>query len=168
MPHFAKIEREWLYIEFFTVKRGISSADSAFVKLILGKRKMAEFIERRREKRLRYHWPVWFAEDFNGTLSQGQMVDVSSGGAAFTCRCEDGIPYAGQRITARFSVPRLINDNSFDLESYNRVGHVCRIDETNSFLKRVAVQFAQPLPFKPAEQTITEYETDLKLSTMVI
>ena len=36
---------------------------------------MEQSEERRREQRLRYHWPVWFAEDFNRTLTQGQMVD---------------------------------------------------------------------------------------------
>jgi len=41
--------------------------------------------ERRAEKRLRYNWPIWFAQDFDDILTQGQMVDVSSRGAAFTC-----------------------------------------------------------------------------------
>ncbi len=57
--------------------------------------------ERRREQRLRYHWPVWFAEDFNKMLSQGQMVDVSSGGAAFTCHADGSCPHPGQEMTAR-------------------------------------------------------------------
>ncbi len=46
---------------------------------------MESGMERRREARLQYSWPVWFAEDFDDILTQGQMVDVSSGGAAFTC-----------------------------------------------------------------------------------
>ena len=62
--------------------------------------------ERRKEQRLRYHWPVWFAEDFNEALSQGQMVDISSTAAAFTCRTDEHYPYVGQHLTARFSVPR--------------------------------------------------------------
>ena len=41
--------------------------------------------ERRMEQRLRYHWPIWFAEDFDEELSQGQMVNISSRAAAFTC-----------------------------------------------------------------------------------
>ena len=48
--------------------------------------------ERRTEQRLRYYWPIWFAENFDDTLSQGQMVDVSSRGAAFTCYSHDGCP----------------------------------------------------------------------------
>ena len=106
--------------------------------------------ERRRERRLRYNWPVWFAEDFNETLSQGQMVDVSSSGAAFTCYA-DACPYDGQQITARFSVPRHGVCDVFDLENFIRRGRICRIDEISPFIRRIAVEFADPLPFKPGE-----------------
>ncbi len=109
-------------------------------------------MERRREQRLRYHWPVWFAEDFNETLFQGQMVDVSSGGAAFTCHADENCPYPGQRITTRFSVPCFGPDDSFDMTSFTRIGNVCRVENVNHLLRRVAMQFAEPLPFKPGEQ----------------
>ncbi len=113
--------------------------------------------ERRTEQRLRYFWPIWFAEDPNETLAQGQMVDVSSRGAAFTCYADDGCPYLGQHITARFSVPRYGPDDSFDMANFTRSAHVCRIDNVNSFLRRIAVQFAEALPFKPGEQNTVEY-----------
>lgn len=106
--------------------------------------------ERRRERRLRYHWPVWFTEDLNGILSQGQMIDVSSGGAAFTCY-SDKCPTPGQRITTRFSVPKYDDSDSFDMENYVRTSTVCRIEEVSPFIQKVAVQFAQTLPFKPGE-----------------
>ena len=112
--------------------------------------------ERRTEQRLRYYWPIWFAEDPNEALAQGQMVDVSSRGAAFTCYADDGCPYLGQHITARFSVPRYGLDDSFDMANFTRSAHVCRIDNVNSFLRRIAVQFAEPLPFKPGEQNTAE------------
>jgi len=112
--------------------------------------------ERRTEQRLRYYWPIWFAEDFNETLSQGQMVDISSRGAAFTCYSNDGCPYPGQHITARFSVPHYGPDDSFDMENFTRSAHVCRVENVNSFLRRIAVQFAEPLPFKPGEQETIE------------
>jgi len=112
--------------------------------------------ERRTEQRLRYFWPIWFAEDPNEALAQGQMVDVSSRGAAFTCYADDGCPYLGQHITARFSVPRYGPDDSFDMANFTRSAHVCRIDNVNSFLRRIAVQFAEPLPFKPGEQSTAE------------
>lgn len=119
-----------------------------------------EFIENRREprlsgenrseSRLRYSWPIWFAENYDDILSQGQMVDVSSGGAAFTCY-SDRCPHVGQEITTRFSVPSHGSDDPFALENFVRSGNVCRIDEISSYVRRVAIQFAEPLPFKPGE-----------------
>ena len=108
--------------------------------------------ERRTEQRLRYYWPIWYAENFNETLSQGQMVDISSKGAAFTCYANDDCPYPGQYITARFSVPQYGPDDSFDMANFTRSAHVCRVQDVNSFLRRIAVQFSEPLPFKPGEQ----------------
>jgi len=118
-------------------------------------KKMADAFERRREQRLRYHWPVWFAEDFNGILSQGQMVDVSSSGAAFTCFADNTCPNTGQNITARFSVPRYLPDTSFDVNDYIRTGSVCRIDSLPNGIRRVAIRFQHPLPFRPGEQPWT-------------
>jgi hypothetical protein len=119
-------------------------------------KKMEQTTERRREQRLRYHWPVWFAEDFNQNLSQGQMVDISSTGAAFTCYTDENCPSPGQQVTARFSVPRYGQDDSFNMENYIRPAYVCRVDNVHKFLRRVAIQFAEPLPFKPGEQTSSE------------
>ena len=129
---------------------------------------MNENNERRREQRLRYHWPVWFAEDFNETLSQGQMVDVSSGGAAFTCHADESCPYPGQQVTARFSVPCFGSEGSFDMASFTRSGSICRVDNVNRFLRRVAVQFANPLPFKPGEQADSESDAQQKLKAVTI
>jgi hypothetical protein len=109
--------------------------------------------ERRAERRLNYHWPIWFAEDFRGELSQGQMMDISSRAAAFTCYADERCPRPGQYVTARFSVPRYGADESFDLTDFVRCGHVCRVDGVNSALRRVVFQFTEPLPFHPGEQT---------------
>ena len=116
---------------------------------------MSETTERRREKRLRYNWPVWFAEDYNDILSQGQMVDISSSGAAFTCYA-DKCPTTGGQITARFSVARYGEQDSFDLENFIRNGYICRIDDISPFVRRVAVQFGEPLPFRPGETADSE------------
>ena len=124
--------------------------------------------ERRKEQRLRYHWPVWFAEDFNDVLTQGQMVDVSSDGAAFTCHADENCPYLGQELTARFSIPRFGAGDSFDMASFTRSARICRVDDVNSFLRRVAVQFAEPLPFKPGEQADNESDTQQKLKAITI
>ena len=116
---------------------------------------MGDNIERRTERRLRYNWPVWFAEDYNDILAQGQMVDISSGGAAFTCYA-DNCPTAGDHITARFSVPRYEDSDAFDLESFIRDGNICRVEEVSPFIRRVAIQFAEPLPFRPGEEDKTD------------
>jgi len=129
--------------------------------------KMDANAERRKERRLHYYWPVWFAEDFNEALSQGQMVDISSKAAAFTCY-PDCCPYPGQQITTRFSVPHYGPDDSFDMANFTCSGFVSRVDEVNSFLRRVAIQFAEPLPFRPGEQTgdaESESEEDIEAMT---
>lgn len=121
---------------------------------------MNEATERRTEQRLRYYWPIWFAEDFSEVLSQGQMIDICSSGAAFTCHADNSCPYIGQHITARFSVPHFGPDDSFDMANFTRTGHISRIDEVSSFLRRVVIQFAEPLPFRPGEQADGESESD--------
>ena len=128
----------------------------------MGKLQLDTNNERRREQRLHYHWPIWFAEDFNEILSQGQMVDISSRGVAFTCHADGSCPYLSQRITTRFSVPRFGPGDSFDMASFTRTGHICRVDNINNFLHRVAVQFAEPLPFRPGEQTSGKSESDVQ------
>ena len=124
--------------------------------------------ERRTERRLRYHWPIWYAEDFNDVLFQGQLVDISSSGAAFTCGADDSCPFEGQQITARFSIPCFGPDKSFDMSSYTRTASVCRIDTMNSFVRRVALQFAEPLPFRPGEQERNEADQQQKLRAVTI
>ncbi len=119
---------------------------------------MGDTTERRTEQRLRYYWPIWFAGDFNDVLSQGQMIDVSSSGAAFTCHDDGSCPNLGQQIMTRFSVPRFGPEESFDLADFTRSGHISRVDEVNSYLRRVVVQFAEPLPFRPGEQAEGESE----------
>ncbi len=127
---------------------------------------MTEQTERRSEKRLRYHWPIWFAEDFNQMLSQGQMVDVCSGGAAFTCRKDQYSPYPGQNLTARFSVPKFSENNSFDMAGFTRSGWICRVEDVNDHIRRIAMQFAEPLPFLPGEQA--DEDAELTLDTVTI
>jgi hypothetical protein len=119
---------------------------------------MATNTERRSEARLRYNWPVWFAENFNEMLTQGQMVDICSGGAAFTCYA-DKCPFEGQGLTARFSVPRYGENESFNMANFVRSGHVCHVEPLSPYVRRVAMQFAQPLPFKPGQQEDPQKES---------
>jgi hypothetical protein len=130
--------------------------------------KMQDSNERRKEQRLRYYWPIWFARDLSHTLSQGQMVDISSKSAAFTCYADNDCPYLGQPIIARFSVPRYGPDDSFDMADFTRTGHVYRIDNVNDYLRRIAVQFAEPLPFKPGEQLEEDSEAQRTHETTAV
>ncbi len=108
--------------------------------------------ERRTEQRLCYSSPVWFGEHPKETLAQGQIVDISSRGAAFITYAHGSCPCFGQHIIARFKVPNYRPDHSFDLVNFTRSAHVCRVDKVYSYWRRVAVQFAEPLPFKPGEK----------------
>jgi hypothetical protein len=40
--------------------------------------------------------------------------------------------------------------DSFDMANFIRDGRICRIDELGPFVRRVAIQFSEPLPFNPA------------------
>ena len=108
--------------------------------------------ERRKEQRLHYHWPIWFAEDFNDTITQGQIIDLSSNSARFNWYTDENRPYPGQHLATRFSVPRFAADNSFDMANFTRTSHIYRIKEVNNLLSQITVKFTEPLPFKPGEQ----------------
>ena len=115
---------------------------------------------------MEYHWPVWFAEDFGKMLFQGQMFDVSSAGLAFTCMADENCPYPGQTIKTQFTVPRLDSDSKSDAISFIRTGRICRVDDINPFLRRVAIQFAETLSFKPGEQKDNIPSSKQKLQTV--
>jgi hypothetical protein len=83
---------------------------------------------------------------------QAQMFDVSSCGMAFTCDGDEAYICPGQQITTRFSVPCFDSAKSPETVSFERTGCICRVDDLNSISRRIALQFAQPLPFKPGEQ----------------
>jgi hypothetical protein len=112
--------------------------------------------KQRKEKRLRHQWPVWFSEDFKKAVFQGLMVDVSSGGLAFTCNYDENCPQPGQQLMTRFSIPRFGDDNPSAMTSFMRTGRVLRVNILNSHLCRVAILFDEPLSLKPAEQAAIE------------
>ncbi len=113
---------------------------------------MSGFDERRTEPRLRYHWPVWYAPENSEEVSQGQMVDVTSVAAAFTCQDLHQGPYPFQHIKTRFSVPLNGPDDSFEMRDFVREGMVRRVERISDNLHRVVVAFHEPLPMKPGLQ----------------
>jgi hypothetical protein len=65
-------------------------------------------------------------------------------------------------------VPRFGPDDSFGIASFTRTSRVCRVDNVNRFIRRIVIQFAEPLPFRPGEQAGSESETQERLAAVVI
>ncbi len=93
------------------------------------------------------------------------MVDVSSKGMALLYHADENCPQPDQFITTNFGVPYFDSDDSFDTVFFNRIGRVCRIDNLTSKVNRIAVQFAEPLSFKPGEQNISDSDAKQRLET---
>ena len=108
------------------------------------------------------------AEDFDDALSQGQMVDVSSSGAAFTYYPQDYGLHQDQYITTKFSVPSFGEAESFEMASFVRKARICRVENVNEYLRKIAIRFSEPLPFRPGEQAETEIETEQRLKSVTI
>ncbi len=95
------------------------------------------------------------------------MIDISSSGAAFTYHADENCPHPGQYITARFSIPYFKEDDSFDMANFTRNGYVRRVDQVNGFIRRVAIQFAESLPFKPGQKTNSSKEMQQKFQAVI-
>jgi len=106
----------------------------------------------RKERRLRYQWTVLFSVDSSQIVSEGQMVDVASGGLAFRCGIGDHCPRTGQKILTHFSIPSSEVDDSSSMMSLTRTGRVLRVETINPSLRHIAVQFDEPLSIKPSEE----------------
>jgi len=91
------------------------------------------------------------------------MVDVSSKGMAILYHADENCPGPNQLINTNFGVPYFDSDDSFDTVFFNRIGRVCRIDNLSSKVNRIAIQFAEPLFFKPGEQDISDSDAKQRL-----
>jgi len=125
--------------------------------------RMGKIREQRAEKRLCYRWHARFALNPKQKPLSGQMVDVSSKGIALLYHADKNCPRPDQFITTNFGVPYFDSDDSFDTVFFNRIGRVCRIDNLTSKVNRIAIQFAEPLFFKPGEQGISDSEAKQRL-----
>jgi hypothetical protein len=125
--------------------------------------RMEKAAEQRAEKRLRYRWHARFALNPKQKPLSGQMVDVSSRGMALLYHNDESCPGPDQLITTNFGVPYFDSGGSFDTVFFNRIGRVCRIDNLTSKVNRIAIQFAEPLFFKPGEQDISDSDAKQRL-----
>ena len=112
---------------------------------------MSDFKEKRSEKRLSYGWSMSFCRENDKEFTQGQMVDISSTHAAFTCN-ENFNPTSKDVIVVRISVPKYTSKDKFEAKDFTRFCTVFRVDQMSPLLKLVVVKFTAPLPFKPGEQ----------------
>jgi tetratricopeptide (TPR) repeat protein len=115
-------------------------------------------IDQRAEQRLRYRWPVRFADGVNDKITQGQIVDVSSRGMAMLCHSDKHCPRKNQLVNIDFGVPHFGPSHSLDVVFVNRTGRVCRSEKLSKIVNRIAVKFDEPLFFKPGQQDISESE----------
>ena len=107
----------------------------------------------RGEERLRYQWPIWFGEDVTQAGFFGLMVDLSSGGLAFTCTCDKPCFREGQQLTVRFEMPRFGRPyNPDDAVGVIRTGRVRYVTSSGTGTCRLGLQFDTPLSLKPAEE----------------
>lgn len=106
---------------------------------------------KRAEPRLHYQWAVLFTDHSRKTVSEGLMVDLSSGGMAFRCSAGENCPHVGQKLVTHFSFPTDQIYDSTSMISFTRSGSVLRVSTLNPFLCHVALQFDEPLPLKPCE-----------------
>jgi hypothetical protein len=106
---------------------------------------MNQTINRRKAPRLRCRVTVQFAKDATEPGSEGQMLDVSSGGLAFRCNADENCPHEGEQLVTHFSIPNFsVHDNS--MLNFSRTGRVLRVQEVNPALRNVAIRFDEPLP----------------------
>ncbi len=112
---------------------------------------MTDGRERRTEERLEHKWPVMFSDDFAQNLYQGLMVDVSSGGMAFTCSPEAARLETGTEISVQFGLPRS-SDPADGQINLMRTATIRRIDQISPSIYRIGVQFEKPLTLKPHQE----------------
>ncbi len=114
--------------------------------------------ERRKEKRMLCNWPIWFYDDSDTRIIQGQLADISSNAAAFTYYTYEKYLLPNQRIIAYFSIPFYGLSNSFAVRDFIRPGHILNIYQMDDLVYRISAKFEDVLNFKPGEQNNGEKE----------
>ena len=91
--------------------------------------------DRRRDKRIRFSWPLWFGYSEHGELIQAKLIDLSRSGAGFVVG-EHQCPGLGQHILTRFSYPSNLN-GTFDIDSYFHWAQVVRVDNFGNLITNI-------------------------------
>ncbi|MHC4122038.1 MAG: hypothetical protein ACYSSI_00560 [Planctomycetota bacterium] len=120
--------------------------------------------ERRKEQRLYCKEQILFVYGFMLTSSGGQLVDVSSCWAAFTCSLNAAPPGIGETMLVRLKIPHP-NSGATD---FARRAYTRRVDNIDNSSYRIVIQFAKPLPYKPVENRITQFKKQRKIKAATL
>ena len=111
--------------------------------------------ERRREKRIKFSWPLWFGYEQNGELHQGKIADLSRSGVSFTVDADQS-PAPGSHVLTRFSYP-CDTEEHFEIESNFHWSEVIRTDVVGDDKVRVALRLHEMLDQQPCQKAAPEY-----------
>ena len=112
---------------------------------------MQNFNEKRLEKRLSYGWPMQFCRENDKDFIQGQMVNISSNYAAFTCDPRFN-PDSKDVLVVQISVPKFTSKDNYEEKKFVRFCRIFLLGKMDLSLNLIVVKFTVPLPFKPGEQ----------------
>ena len=116
---------------------------------------MKDTQERRRERRIRFSWPLWFGNEQYGELFQGKISDLSRSGVSFTID-RDQCPTVGKHLLTRFSYP-CDTEEKFEIDSYFHWSEVIRTDPAGVGQYRVAMRLHERLGQEPSQKASPEY-----------
>ena len=163
-------EKEWkLIVQKINLLTNNRYDDDNKPKETSGKKqlKQTRFNERRREQRIYYIRQMRYFKSLNKSRQKVQKVDISSNGKGFTCSMSNqNLLAARQKITTRLDVPLFCKDGSYDMVRFDRTGQIRRVEKLNNSIHRIALEFTQPLPFKPAEQGLPSSVIEQKLAAL--
>jgi hypothetical protein len=112
---------------------------------------MVNKADRRKERRLPIHWPIWFSDGSDATSIPAEMINISSEGMGFICDDDKYCPKTNRSILLHFSVPRFLPDGTSKMVNFTRIGAVLHIIQLEDSYCRISIQFTEPIDFKPGE-----------------
>ena len=115
--------------------------------------------ERRREPRIKFHWPLWFGYNEDDEMFRGQVVNVSRSGVSFSIE-NHLCPSVGCHLLTRFSYPHNL-ESEFLLDTYFFWAEVIRIDPTSIGTCRVALRLHRSVNYEPVADINTELLTQI-------
>ncbi len=103
---------------------------------------------KRRDKRVRFFWPVWVGheKEINDVMYRGKAVDLTREVVAITVPGDTPIT-AGEQMLTRFSFPKG-DTNLFDMGNYKGWSEVLRVETDTQGNKRIALRLSQPIQEK--------------------